>query len=130
MLQVINEEILLKTTLNAMEGGTFKNWDKHLAQATWLVNTKGSINRAGPAQSDLLHTVEGDKVSVVHERNVLGKTNWVIPALGKDKPILGIVFAQVPGCTWWVMLKDGEFQCVNRDASPANNKSTCHPLRK
>jgi len=32
---------LLKTTLSAMEGETFKNWDTHLAKATWLVNTRG-----------------------------------------------------------------------------------------
>jgi len=45
-----------------------KHWDAHLAKATWLVNTKGSTNRAGPAQSRLLYTVEGDKVPVVHFR--------------------------------------------------------------
>ncbi|PKU28912.1 hypothetical protein llap_20783 [Limosa lapponica baueri] len=92
---------LLKTTLKAMGGGSFKNWDKHLVQA-----------RGGPAQSDLLHIVEGDKVPVVHERNMLGKTVWVFPASGKGKPIHGTVFAQGPGCTWWVMLKNGEVQCV------------------
>ncbi|KAK4805326.1 hypothetical protein QYF61_018189 [Mycteria americana] len=53
---------LLKTTLRAMGGGTFKHWDTHLAKATWLVNTRGSANRAGPAQSKLLCTVEGDKI--------------------------------------------------------------------
>ncbi|KAM6326821.1 uncharacterized protein FN964_016516 isoform 1-T1 [Alca torda] len=103
---------LLKTTLKSMGGGTFKNWDKHLAQATWLVNTRGSINRAGPAQSDLLHNIEGDKVPVVHERNMLGKAVWVSPASGKGKPIRGTVFAQGPGCTWWVMMENGEVQCV------------------
>ncbi|GAB0206679.1 hypothetical protein GRJ2_003133500 [Grus japonensis] len=35
---------LLKTTLRAMGGGTLKHWDTHLAKATWLVNTRGSIN--------------------------------------------------------------------------------------
>jgi len=35
---------LLKTMLKAMGGTTFKNWEKHLAEATWLVNTRGSIN--------------------------------------------------------------------------------------
>jgi len=43
---------------------------------------------------------------------MLGKTVWVIPTLGKDKPIRGIVFAQGPRYTWWVMLKDSEVQCV------------------
>jgi len=52
---------LLKTTLKAMGGGTFKNWDTCLAQATWLVNTRGSMTQSGPAQADLLHTVEEDQ---------------------------------------------------------------------
>ncbi|RMB89025.1 hypothetical protein DUI87_34595 [Hirundo rustica rustica] len=43
---------LLKTTLKALGGGTFKNWELNLAKATWMVNTRGSINRAGPAQSE------------------------------------------------------------------------------
>ena len=103
---------LLKTTLKAMGAGTFKNWDTHLAKATWLVNTRGSANRAGPAQSNLLRTVEGDKVPVVHVRNLLGKTVWATPASGKGKPIRGIAFAQGPGCTWWVMQKNGEVRCV------------------
>ncbi|KAK4832710.1 hypothetical protein QYF61_025171 [Mycteria americana] len=71
---------LLKTTLRAMGDGMFKHWDTHLAKATWLVNTRGSANRAGPAQSKLLRTVEGDKVPVVHIKNMLGKTIWVTPA--------------------------------------------------
>jgi len=53
---------LLKTTLSARGSGTFKNWDTHLAKATWLVKTRGSTNRAGPAQSKLLRPVEGDQV--------------------------------------------------------------------
>ncbi|KAK4806782.1 hypothetical protein QYF61_005578 [Mycteria americana] len=93
---------LLKTTLRAMGAGTFKHWDTHLAKATWLVNTRGSVNRPGPAQSKLLRTVEGDKVPVVHIKNMLGKTVRVTPASGKGKPICGIAFAQGPGCTWWV----------------------------
>ncbi|RMC20644.1 hypothetical protein DUI87_01496 [Hirundo rustica rustica] len=59
---------LLKTTLKALGGGTFKNWENNLAKATWLVNTRGSTNRAGPAQSEPLGTRDGDKVPVVHER--------------------------------------------------------------
>ncbi|RMC16597.1 hypothetical protein DUI87_06534 [Hirundo rustica rustica] len=47
---------LLKTTLKALGGGTFKNWENNLAKATWLVNTRGSTNRAGPAQSEPLRT--------------------------------------------------------------------------
>ena len=71
----------------------FKNWEKHLAEATWLVNARGSINRDGPASS--LHTVKGDKVPVVHVKNMLGKAVWVLPASGKGKPLRGTVFAQV-----------------------------------
>ena len=67
--------------LKAMGGGTFKHWEKHLAEATWLVNTRGSINRDGPASS--LHTVDGDKVPVIHVKNMLGKAVWVLPALGR-----------------------------------------------
>ncbi|RMC20246.1 hypothetical protein DUI87_01092 [Hirundo rustica rustica] len=59
---------LLKTTLKALGGGSFRNWEQHLAKATWLVNTRGSSSRAGPAQSEPLHTVDGEKVPVVHVR--------------------------------------------------------------
>ncbi|XP_049652334.1 uncharacterized protein K02A2.6-like isoform X2 [Accipiter gentilis] len=103
---------LLKTTLRAMGGGTFKHWDTHLTKATWLVNTRGSANRAGPAQPRDPHTVEGDKVPVVRMRSMLGKTVWVSPPSSRSKPIQGVVFAQGPGYTWWVMQKDGEVRCV------------------
>uniref|UniRef100_A0A8U7NWX1 ribonuclease H n=1 Tax=Corvus moneduloides TaxID=1196302 RepID=A0A8U7NWX1_CORMO len=103
---------LLKTTLKALGGGTFKNWEQNLAKATWLVNTRGSTNRAGPAQSESLHTTDGDKVPVVHVRGLLGKTVWINSASSTDKPIRGVVFAQGPGCTWWVMQKDGTTRCV------------------
>ncbi|RMB89963.1 hypothetical protein DUI87_33662 [Hirundo rustica rustica] len=59
---------LLKTTLKALGEGTLKNWENNLAKATWLVNTRGSTNRAGPAQSEPLRTRDGDKVPVVHMR--------------------------------------------------------------
>ena len=65
--------LLLKTMLKAMGGGTFKHWVKHLAEATWLVNTRGSINWDVPAQYNSLQTVEGDKIHVVHVKNMLGK---------------------------------------------------------
>ncbi len=80
-----------------------------MPEATWLVNTRGSINRDGPASS--LHTVKGDKVSVVHVKNMLGKVVWVFPASGKGKPLRGTVFAQGAGCTWWVMQKNGDVHC-------------------
>jgi len=72
-----------------------------------LVNSRESTNWAGPAQSKRQHPVEGGKVPVVHMRNMLLKTVWVSPALGKGKPVHRIAFAQGPGCTW-VMQKDGE----------------------
>ncbi|RMB88361.1 hypothetical protein DUI87_35255 [Hirundo rustica rustica] len=103
---------LLKTTLKALGGGTFKNWENNLAKATWLVNTRGSTNRAGPAQSEPLGTRDGDKVPVVHMRGMLGKTVWINSASSKDNPAPGVVFAQGPGCTWWVMQKDGETRCI------------------
>ena len=66
--------------LKAMGGRKFKHWEMHLAEATWLVNTRGSINCDGPSSS--LHTVKGDKVPVVHVKNMLGKVVWVFPASG------------------------------------------------
>ncbi|RMC19705.1 hypothetical protein DUI87_03269 [Hirundo rustica rustica] len=101
---------LLKTTLKALGRGTFKNWENNLAKATWLVNTRGSTNRAGPAQSEPLGT--RDEVPVVHMRGMLGKTVWINSASSKDNPVPGVVFAQGPGCTWWVMQKDGETRCI------------------
>jgi len=87
-------------TLRGVGGRTFKHWDTHLEKATWLVNTRGSTNRAGPAQLKLPPTAEVGKVPVVHMNNMLGKTVWVSPASDKGKPIHGITFAQGPGCTW------------------------------
>lgn len=56
--------------------------------------------------------VEGDKISVMHIKNMLGKTVWVISASGTGKPIYGIAFAQGPACMWWVMQKDDDIWCV------------------
>ncbi|KAJ7409507.1 hypothetical protein BTVI_56325 [Pitangus sulphuratus] len=88
---------LLKTTPKALCGGNFKKWDKHLAKATWLVSTRGSVNQAGLAQAQSLHTVDEDKVPVIHLRGMLGKAVWVAPTSDQDKPIHGIVFAEGPG---------------------------------
>jgi len=103
---------LLKTMLKAVGGGTFTNWEKHLAEATWLANTRGSVSQDGPTQSSSLHTVEGDKVPVVHVKSMLEKAVWVPPASGKGKSLHGTLFAQGLGSTWWVMQKDGDVQCV------------------
>jgi len=78
-------------------GGNFKHWDIYLAKATWLVNTRECTNRAGPAQSKLARTVEGDKVPIVHMKNTLGKTIWVSPASGKGKPTNRIAFVRTYG---------------------------------
>ncbi|RMB91849.1 hypothetical protein DUI87_31777 [Hirundo rustica rustica] len=90
---------LLKTTLKALGGGTSKNWELNLAKDTWMVNTRGSVNQAGPAQSEPLHTVDGDKVPVVHMKGILGKTVQINPASGRGRPIRGIVFTQGSGST-------------------------------
>ena len=92
--------------LKAIGGGIFKHWEKHLEEATWLINTRGSVSRDGPTQSSSLHIVKGDKIPVVHVKNMLGKAVWVFPASGKGKPFRGTVFAQGPGSTWWVMQKN------------------------
>lgn len=54
------------TALEALGAATFKKWDERLAKATWLVNTRGSVNPAGPAASEILHTAERGEVPVVH----------------------------------------------------------------
>lgn len=89
-----------------------QNWDTHLVKVTWFINKRGSSNGAGPAQSNALHTVEGDKVLVVHVKNMLGKGVWDVPASGKRKPVCGIVFAQELGFPWWVMQRNGAVRCV------------------
>jgi len=94
---------LLKTTLRTRWGGTFKNWDTHLAKASSLVNTRRSTNWAGPAQSKPQLPVEGDKVPIVHMKNMLENTTWISPASVKGKPVHGTAFAEGSGCTWWVM---------------------------
>uniref|UniRef100_A0A8B9VM15 ribonuclease H n=1 Tax=Anas zonorhyncha TaxID=75864 RepID=A0A8B9VM15_9AVES len=103
---------LLKTMLRALGAGTWKHWDINLPEATWLVNNRGSESRPGPAKTKPLHTVGEAKVPVVHVGKWMGKAVWVAPAMGKGKPTRGIVFAQGPGYTWWVMQKDGDIKCV------------------
>lgn len=74
---------LLKTMLKAVGGGTFKHWEMYLAEATQLVNTRGSVSRDGPTQSTSLHTVEGDKVPVVHVKSMGRKAVWSFQLLGR-----------------------------------------------
>ena len=90
--------------------GTFKHWDTHSATTTWFVSIRGSASRAGPVQSNPLHTVQ--RVLGMHIRKMLGRIVWVIPALGNGKLLCEIASAQGPGCTWWVMRKDADVWCV------------------
>lgn len=60
--------------LKAMGGGTCKHWNKHLAEATLLVNTRESASQNSPAQFGVVLTVEGGKVPIVHAKNILWKT--------------------------------------------------------
>ncbi|RMB88432.1 hypothetical protein DUI87_35201 [Hirundo rustica rustica] len=76
------EGSLLKTTLKALGGGTFKNWEINLAKATWLVNTRGSTNRADPAQLQLLRRRDGDKVPVVHMREQSANLHSSVTMIG------------------------------------------------
>ena len=102
---------LLKTALRGM------GWDFQKLGYSLSKGHLGWLTPEGPLtglalKSKLPRPVEGDKIPVVHMHNMLGKTVWVSPASGKGKPVCGIAFAQGPGCTWWVMQKDGEVQCV------------------
>ena len=88
--------------------------DKHLSQATSLVNTLGSASRDGPAQSSPLCTVRGDGVPAVHKKNLQGKMVWVILASGKSKPTCGTDFAQGLGgkCKRRNSVNKENIQCV------------------
>jgi len=93
--------VVLKTVSKAAGGGIFKHWEKHLAEATWLVNTRGSISRDGPTPSSSLHNVQGGKVPVAHAKSTLGTVVWAFPASGKGKHLRGTVFAQGAGSVWF-----------------------------
>lgn len=60
---------------------------------------------------------------VIHVKNMLGKAVWVLPPCGKGKPLRGTVFAQGPGCIWWVMQKNGDVQCVPQGNLMAGERS-------
>lgn len=91
-----------------MGGEAIRHWALHVAKTTWLVNTWVTAKQAGPSQSKPPPSVERDKVPM---RNILGKIIWVIPSSGK--PICGFVFAQGPGCSWWVIQRDREM-CTSK----------------
>lgn len=76
----------------------------------------------GPTQSKPLHTIKGDNVPTVYIGNWLGKAVWAILSLGKGNLICGIASLPGSGCTWWVMWKDEEVQCVPQgDLMPGEN---------
>jgi len=102
---------LRKTTLRATGSGTFKHWDTPLAKATWLVNIRGSTNPAGPAQSQTVTYCRREYSPCSAHEEYVGKTVRVTPVC-KGKPIHGITSAQGPGCTCWVIHKDGEVRHV------------------
>lgn len=49
---------------------------------------------------------KGVKIPGGTEKNMLGKTVWVIPVSGKGKMIRETGFAQELGYVWWVMWED------------------------
>ncbi|RMB88954.1 hypothetical protein DUI87_34662 [Hirundo rustica rustica] len=85
--KVKRHNALLKTQWKALGGGSFKNWEQHLARVTWLVTTRASTNRAGPAQAEPLHTIDGVKVPVVHARDLHKMVSLIDPhqVLEKEK---------------------------------------------
>ena len=99
-----------------MGGGTLKHWEKHLAEATWLVSARGSISRDGPAQSSSLRTVEGDKVPVVHGKSMFGKSSLGPSSLWKGQTSPWNCFC--PG-TWLHLVGDaerwGRSMCTTRE---------------
>lgn len=112
--------------LLCIHSGCTKSPSVPSAGGTWQVSTRRSANHPGSAQTKPLRTVGGDKVPVAHIRKWLGKAAWVIPPLGKGKPICGTVFAQGPGCTWWVIQKDQEIWCVPQgDLTLEENNPRC-----
>lgn len=96
-----------------MHLGTFKGWDTHLAKATWFICTRGSDNQAGQAKSEFLCNVKGDKIPVVHIKNMLEETVCIIPASGKSKHICGIELLHW-GAALWVIWDNGEVQDVSQ----------------
>lgn len=64
--------------LRSVDAGTFKHCDMLLVKGTWLDNTWGSASQDESAQSNFLHTVEGDKVPVMHMKKKR-KNVWCVP---------------------------------------------------
>lgn len=84
-------------------------WQNPRAEST-LVDP--SASRAGPAQSNVPGTVEGDKGPAVCLTNMLGRTAWVVAASGQGQPTGRSAFAHGTECPWWVMWKDGDILCA------------------
>ncbi|KAJ7413211.1 hypothetical protein BTVI_43883 [Pitangus sulphuratus] len=83
---------LLKTTLKALGGGTFKHSQLHLAKVTWLVNTEAPSIKLAPPNQNPLHTV--DEVPVVLMR---GSSVSAIPGEGTGLWTVKIGRAHLPG---------------------------------
>ena len=62
-----------------MCAGTFKHWDTNPAEPIWLINTRGSASRPGPAQTKPLRAVKGHKVPTVHIRSCVRKCGLLFP---------------------------------------------------
>lgn len=90
---------LLKATLGAMGGGTFKHWDTHLGKATCSVNTRGSASWAGHTQSNLLHT----KVPCRAHKKYAGEDRLGYSCQAKANPPMGLLLLRDPDAHrgWW-----------------------------
>lgn len=104
---------LFKTTLKAAGGGTLQLWEKHLAEAPWLVSTGGSIDRDDPSPCSSLRAARGDEVPAVHVKNALGKAAGGLPASGKGRAVRGAVCAQGAA----VGDGNGAVQCAPRECA-------------
>lgn len=74
---------MVKDHTESRGGGTFTSWGAHLAKATQSVNTQGLPTSV--AQSKLLLIVQGDKVTSVNIKNVLGKKGLSHPYIRQWK---------------------------------------------
>lgn len=100
--------------LRASGNEAWKQCNANLAEATWILNTRGTPNHPAPPKTSPLQIFGGDKVPVLHIGNWLGKPVWISPPMGKGKRIHGIVFPQKAECTRRGMQKDGETWCASQ----------------
>lgn len=79
----------VKTMLEAMNDRTFKHSDKYLSEATWLVNTQGSANQDGPAQSSLLCAMMSTVYRLVCPGPVTSRARGPTDSCPREKGIKG-----------------------------------------